>query len=195
MKTEITILALPALDEIKSKLVKDGFKKTEFCTQDDYYFTKHSISRAKKMRYSSLIGDSILVREIVGEGTKKYIRRYIEYKKKVLDRDQRVIAEEKIECRTDSLAALKIFALAGLTQWEHIFMTCYIYERGEESLAIQDVDGLGTFIEVEEFKSHAGLDPQEKMKRLIAFVDSLGIEHTEDYSCKKVFLKFKKDYQ
>ena len=56
-----------------------------------------------------------------------------------------------------------------------------------------DVDGLGTFIEYEENDDIKHLSEQEKIDSMLNDLRSLGINFGSDYSCKKPYMKFKKE--
>ena len=68
-----------------------------------------------------------------------------------------------------------------------------MFENDKFGFAIQVVDGLGTFIEYEETESIKHLPEQEKINSMLADLKSLGINFGSDYSCKKPYMKFKKE--
>ena len=50
-KTEVTFEVFEDFEEIKRKLVKNGFNLTETYILNDYYFSKYTLKRLKKMSY------------------------------------------------------------------------------------------------------------------------------------------------
>ncbi len=186
-KTEVTFEVFEDLEEIKRKLVKNGFNLTETYTLSDYYFSKHPMSRLKRMTYRAIMKDSFLVREIK-EGKTKYI---LEYKAKRIDKAGNVKSEEKVEAVLSGLDCLKVFERSGLTMWCKVVNHSYVFKGSEVEFAVQVVDGLGNFIEIEEQEGMEGLTAEEKLSALIRLAKGLGLKIGDDFSCKKVFMLFK----
>ena len=188
-ETEITAEVFEPIDKIKSKLVKNGFKLIENYIISDYYFSKYPMSRLVRMSYKSLIKSSILIREI----SKSEKKCYAIFKDKAYDRRGNVISERKIKAPLADLKLVEILKSSGLTNWESIINKSYIYKNAEFEFALQVVDGLGIFIEIEEDEPMKNLSASEKIRRLRARAQSLGLRLGDDYSCKKVYMKFLKE--
>ena len=112
----------------------------------------------------------------------------------ILDSNENVISENTLRCKVlDSELASQVFNLAGLNNWCTLNVNYSVFKRGEEKIGIQDIEGLGMFLEFEEYPSIESLSEQEKIDKLCGTINYMGINHTGDYSCKKVYMKFKKD--
>lgn len=188
-ETEITVEVLDNLDNLTKMLKEKGFVLESEFDMIDHYFSKHSTEMLKTLEYKDIINQSFLVRELTKNDYKSLL-----FKSKVFDEDGNVIAEEKVKCNIDSIEnAVKIFNLAGLNNWLKIKQHLLVFENDKFGFAIQVVDGLGTFIEYEETESIKHLPEQEKINSMLADLKSLGINFGSDYSCKKPYMKFKKE--
>lgn len=186
-ETEITVQIFNNMDEIKEKLMANNFKLTGDYLMQDWYFSKHSKQTLKEMDYKEIINSSFIVRYVKEENDKKIV-----FKDKVLDENGNVISEEKIKCNIDDVdAAVKIFERAGLNLWCNLTQHMLEYKNNKMKFAIQIIDGLGSFIEYEEDDLMAGLTEQQKIDLMVKNLKELGFNLGNDYSVKKVYLKFK----
>ena len=186
-ETEITVQIFNNMDEIKEKLMANNFKLTGDYLMQDWYFSKHSKQTLKEMDYKEIINSSFIVRYVKEENDKKIV-----FKDKVLDENGNVISEEKIKCKIDDVnSAIKIFERAGLNLWCNLTQHMLEYKNNKMKFAIQIIDGLGSFIEYEEDDLMAGLTEQQKIDLMVKNLKELGFNLGNDYSVKKVYLKFK----
>ena len=189
-KTEVTVKVLNSLDETKKILIQKGFVLVEEWTLNDYYFSKFSKKQLKNMKFIEIMDNSILLRQCIGKNSEQIIV----YKKKEIDRHENVIGEEKICIKIDNIEkAREIFRLAGLNEWCHIVDRNYAYKNNAFEIDLQVVEGLGVFIEFEEDESMKGLDKFEKIEKMKSLLYTLGLKLGDDFSCKKVLLKFEKE--
>lgn len=189
-ETEITVQILDDVNELINMLKNKNFSLEDEFDMIDYYFSKDDTETLKKLEYLDIINHSFLVRQIVGNDNSVNLM----FKSKELDEKGNVIAEEKVKTPVASLEkALKIFKLSGLNNWCEIKQHMLVWKRGETEFAIQIVDGLGAFIEYEETESMKDLTEQEKIDAMLADLKGLGINIGDDYSCKKVYMKFMKE--
>lgn len=190
-ETEITVQVLDSLDNITRKLAEQGFVLKKERLMNDWYYTKYDMDAFKQMSYADMIANSFMVRRIVDDKDLKLLT----YKKKVLDSQGSVIAEEKIECKIDSVDhALNILDAARLNCWSRMEQRMLIYTKENIEFALQIVDGLGIFIEYEEDDTMLGLDEYAKIKHMADTLRRLGLKLGDDLSCKKVYLKFKREH-
>lgn len=188
--TEVTVEVLNSLDEVIDILNKKGFKLIEEWVLNDHYFSKFSKNQLKNMNYTEIIDNSILLR--LREG--KNIEQKIIYKKKEYDKQDNVINEEKTIVTVDNSENVKkIFSLSGIEEWCQIIDKNYLYKNETCEIDLQVVDGLGVFLELEEDDSMSGLSKLEKAEKMKAFLQTLGLNLGKDFSCKKVYMKFKKE--
>jgi predicted adenylyl cyclase CyaB len=189
-ETEITVEILDDVNNLIEMLKNKNFSLVDEVDMIDYYFSKIDTETLKNMQYLDIINNSFIVRQIIGDEPSLNLM----FKSKELDELGNVIAEEKVKTPVENLEkAIKIFKLAGLNNWCEIKQHMLVYKREETEFAIQIVDGLGSFIEYEETPSMSELTEQEKIDAMLADLKSIGINFGDDYSCKKVYMKFKKE--
>lgn len=189
-ETEITVQILDDVNDLIEMLKNKNFSLEEEFDMIDYYFSKDDTETLKKLEYIDIINHSFLVRQIIGDDNSINLM----FKSKELDEKGNVIAEEKVKTPVDNLEkAIKIFKLSGLNNWCEIKQHMLVWKRGETEFAIQIIDDLGAFIEYEETASMSSLTEQEKIDAMLADLKGLGINIGNDYSCKKVYMKFMKE--
>ena len=188
METEITVELLENTTSTLLKLEKLGFEEKEKVLMTDYYLSKLSLEELKQLDYPELIKNSFLVRTVK---TDNYETNQIIFKKKVLDNNNNVIAEEKIKTNiSDLTSTLKIFKESGITNYTILTQKMTVVSNGSIEFVIQEIDDLGVFIEYEEDDTMTKLSEQEKINMMLNNLKKLELKIGNDYSCKKVYLKF-----
>ena len=184
-ETEITVQVFDELLDIEKVLVKNGYhKKEEYCLHD-HYFTK--FEDAKIVDYKTLLASSILIRTIKQD---EKCTHCMIYKNKKLDQNGNVSSEEKIRVKIDNEQnCIKILKSAGLNNWCNLKNDSIVYadESGSE-IALQVVNGLGIFIEMEEDSSIANLSEKQKFEYLKNKIAAFGFKLSHDYSFKKPYM-------
>ncbi len=187
-ETEITVQVFEDLMTTCNKLENLGFEKTRKFVIKDWYFSKYSDKELNNLGYGKAISSSVLVREIVGKNNEKVLC----YKAKIIDDDGNVVSEEKIATEIEDVdKTILLLNLAGLNMWEEVKNKTIIYKKDNIEFALQDVENLGVFIEMEESDEMKSLINEEKFARLKRIVKNFGLKLGKDYSCKKVYMKFK----
>lgn len=185
-ETEITVEVFEDFESLKRKLISLGFDMTEEVDMQDFYVSGKTMIELQKCNYLELINNSFLLRNI-RDNTE------IIFKKKELDKNGDVIAEEKYHCGVNNLEdALKVFKMSNLNVWCELKQHMSVFKREDMTFLVQQVDGLGTFIEYEEDESMIGLTSEEKIQTMLTKLNQLGLNVGKDFNCKKVWLKFKK---
>lgn len=188
-ETEITVQVLEDFMTTCNKLENLGFEKTGKYRLNDWYFSKYSDKELNNFGYGTAISSSVLVREIIGKEHKKVLC----YKAKILDEEGNVVSEEKIQTEIDDIEkTILLLNLAGLNLWEEVKDKTITYKKDNIELCLQNIEDLGVFIELEELSEMKSLTPDEKFARLKRIVKSFGLKLGKDFSCKKVYMKFKK---
>lgn len=193
LQSEITVEVLAPIDEIYRILQQKGFFFKEQFKMIDYYFTGIECNAATT--YRELISNSFLLRDIVLK--RRYVageKSMLIHKHKKLDRDGNVIGEEKFQCEIgDTLAAIDVFKQSGLNNWCVKSITGHVFKHNKTQieLLIQEIDGLGFFMEIEEFEGQRGTNLQ-RIAELKKFAKSLGLPLGKDMHCKINFLLFLK---
>ena len=77
--------------------------------------------------------------------------------------------------------------------WSEIYNSVYSYKKDNITLDVHVVKNLGVFIECEEQEHMKTMTPEEKLKELTKIVKGLNLKIGNDFSCKKAYLKFKKE--
>ena len=186
-ETEVTVEVFDSFEKVNETLLGKGFEVTERYVIYDRYFSGEKNVAA--LSYAELMKGSVLVRRIdADKRTDQLI-----YKNKEIDSRGTVLSEEKVKTslgNADDAAA--ILALSGLNQYCEITNRSTVYAKGNVCFALQDVDGLGLFIEYEEDGSMKDLPPDVKIELLTDVLKSLGLSLSSNRSCKKVFMKLHK---
>lgn len=185
-ETEITVQVFNSLNEVKSILEKQGFAVYRKLKLNDYYFSKYNLEAIKNLPYSEILKNSFLIREVSGENY------HVElcYKNKTLDENENVISEEKVKCNVDDFeTAIKVLESAGLKHWCNIKQDMLVFTREHIEFALQDVEGLGLFIEFEENESMKEMTSIEKFEFMKNYLQKLGLKLGNNFSCKKVYMK------
>ena len=184
METEITVQVFVDEDEAIKAILGLGFEKLRDFYMNDSYFSRYSTNKLKKMQYKNVIKNSFLVREFIGDDDKVLLI----YKNKVIKNDV-VLMEEKVNAKLDAKEnTVKILKLAGLNNWCNANQHLTIFSKDGFEFALQNVENLGLFIEYEEDESIKGLEPQEKIEKMVVKLKSLGLKLGDDYGCKKPFM-------
>jgi len=185
MKTEITVQVFNDKDDICALMKEKGFEIKETFTLTDRYFSVLSILELQSFSYPDIIKSSILLRQIDNDA-------FLVYKQKILDSNGVVLQEEKIKTKVDSFENTSlIMKNSGLTLWCEMINRSVVFNKGETELVLQEVNGLGRFIEFEEYPSISSLSPQEKIDILTQEIKSLGLRLGQDLSYKKPYEYFK----
>lgn len=198
MKTEITVQLYEKDATLIKKLKENGAEFVEQYTVYDQYFTKwskvelHYLDTRDPKTYSNLIRYSIILREIDNGDEDRKAK--IVHKNKVLDANGNVISEDKLGTSIGNTTTVsKILERAGLNCWCELVNHSTVYRVGEFDLAIQDIDGLGRFLEIEEPDSMKGWSNEEKFEYMKKFVQSLNLDIGENFSCKKPYMQLLKN--
>lgn len=192
-ETEITIQVLNDVENAQEIIRDLGFKIVENVKMVDYYYTKLSNEELKELPFSEIIRNSFLIREMVSESENST---KIIYKNKIFDENENVISEEKIKCKIEDVNSVcRILDMVKLNCYCVLRQNMDVYVKDGESFLFQQVSGLGNFIEYEEDPSMKNLNCEEKIEVLKGKVDRLGLKLGDDYSCKKLYLKLKSQFE
>lgn len=187
--TGICVQVFSGKSLIEQKLRVNGFKLKQSYTEYDTYFTHLTKDLIKNVSYSTLMQNSILLR------TKKSINseeNLMIFKNKTLNTLGEVIKEETLESTLGNIEESKrIFIQAGLIAWSRLVVEQTEFVKGSLTISLQNVPGLGTFIEIVEY-SKSKLSSENLFKEMVYIANSFGLDIGKDYSCKKNYMLFKK---
>ena len=181
MTSEITVEIQCDKKTAMEILKKGGYALTKNWTQVSLYWTNLDIS--KTVDYKTLITNSLLVRTAESECV-------IMHKIKQFDDNGNVIAEEKVQQKVqDAYTTNKIFELSGFKNWVVMTAEQLILTNGKTEFCMQDVEGLGLYLEAENNNG-------ESLDGLISFANGLRLPLGDDFvGVKLPYLVYLKNTQ
>lgn len=186
-ETEITVQVLCTEEELKQILLSAGYEITSTYTLHDHYFTSlpHPIIG---LDFKTLIASSFLVREIEENNESET---HLVFKNKIFDKSGKtVLTEEKIKTSLGNREkALSIFEKAGFLPYASIVNHSTNFKSGEIDIAVQRVDGLGLFIELEQLPSQKGKTEQTIIAELKQILIDLRLPLGNNFACQKLWMK------
>ena len=193
LQTEITVQLFEDIKDIENKLTKLGFCKTEELNIQENYFTNLKNDALKNASYSNLLVTSVILRSYTTLKNKiptaKLIRRL-----ENLDSHNYAVGEERVIKEVeDEVHSRKVMTNIGYTNWVTLKQKNIYYKKGEITIILSDVEGLGNFIEVEEYPSISNLVETEKIDILKKYIKSFNFNIGNDFSCKKVYMLYQKN--
>ena len=190
-ETEITVQCYDDLATIFTTLTQNGLVQSSQFQLNDWYWSALSNEALSQIDFAAKVGRSVLVREIVRDGQTKV---QLVHKAKTVDERGNVVAENKTVANVDELdKVLAVFEQAGLNNWCVSHNTSYVFTKPDEpgcEFAVQVIEGLGTFIEFEEYPAIQHLTPVQKIANLQNQVQQFELHLGTDFMVKKAELLF-----
>ena len=141
---EICLKSNVSFEEIKNIMFDIGFKVQEDFQMNDIYMINKDVDISLDNK-DIIFKDNILVRETVGKRT------LLVNKIKELDGNGVVIGERKVKCPiADSLSGYNFLCSIGYKKVFELKDHNLLVTNGVNEIYIQDVEGLGTYIEMEQ---------------------------------------------
>ena len=141
---EICLKSTVSFEELKNIMFDIGFKVQEDFQMNDIYIINKDVDISLDNK-DVIFKDNILVRETVG---KKIL---LVNKIKKLDDNGVVIGERKVKCPiADSLSGYNFLCSIGYKKVFELKDHNLLVTNGVNEIYIQDVEGLGTYIEMEQ---------------------------------------------
>lgn len=141
---EICLKSNVSFEKLKNIMFDMGFKVQEDFQMNDIYMINKDINISLDNK-NVIFKDNILVRETVG---KKIL---FVNKIKELDKNGVVIGEHSVKCSiTDSLSGYNFLCSIGYKKVFELKDHNLLMTNGVNEIYIQDVEGLGTYIEMEQ---------------------------------------------
>ena len=183
MQSEITVQVLCDRETLFQLLRSKGFKYMAKLNIHDYYYTHMSMD--KNIDFKDLASNSFLLRDLrcadFKSRKKSIMYTRLTYKKKEFDLNNKVVSEKKIATDIcDVGTANIILQSAGLTNWCTKHAIGYGFIRGGQYILVQEVEGLGLYMEVEQFDYQKGSE-DEILDELVEFVNELEIPVGTNY--------------
>lgn len=187
--TGICVQVYSSIPYVQQKLALHGYAFTEKYTEYDNYYTHLNKTETKKVDYSTLMQNTVLLRTIKNKNEKQDL---MIYKNKTLNNESEVIKEERIQTIMGNIdEAKRAFSLAGINNWCRIVIDELEYKKNNIVINIQFVSGLGTFLEVVEY-DNSNKNSETIFRELVYLANSLGLDLGKDFSCKKNYMLYKK---
>ena len=191
INSEITVEVTTTRKKLFDILEKNGFFFKERLFITDYYYTHINISKVKT-DFQTLSKNSVLVRNVVLE------RRYFSsegitmlvYKKKDFNDEGQVQSEQKISCEIDSAPKVKrMFSAMGLKNWCTKKIVGYVYKKGSIEFLVQEIEGVGLFIEVEQ-PGEAKDQQRPKVNAMKKLIQDLKIPIKPDFHANIAYIMY-----
>ena len=180
MFSEITVQIMFGKEQAFAAIQMEGFRHVKTCTMHDVYFTH--LSRSKVHDYKELIANSVLLRRVNDDYNK------IIYKHKFFDENGNVFSEDKQVCKIECWHDMtKIMGLANFNMWCEKKAQLHIFERAGREICIQDIKGLGLFLEIE------GDKYTKSITELVNFAQRLRMPLGEDFHLKLPYMLYLKN--
>ena len=96
----------------------------------------------------------------------------------------------EIKCLDDFTKAKLVLETAGLSCWCHLKNDSLIYRNDNMEFALQNVEGLGVFIEYEQDDKIKDIPLDNKLSIMISRVKDLGLDLGDNFFVKKVEMKY-----
>lgn len=180
--TEITCEVYDDIPLIKKELENNDFHYVEEFTLDDIYmYNPKTEEFAEK---DGRITNTLIIR-YVNENDKKII-----CKKRNYDNNGLEIGTEKTMLKIEDIEiAEKLLNILGYNRFLRMIDKNYMYENENYIAYIQEVDGLGTFLEIETKNKE---NSEIKIQKLIELVKSLQLKIGTKFDIRKADLLYKK---
>jgi predicted adenylyl cyclase CyaB len=182
MSSEVTVEVLCTKEELFDIFRVNGFFFKDTLMMTDYYYTH--LRPEQCTDYNMLLTNSFLIRDVRVD--KKYFSSKngsteLLYKKKTFDKYGKVDQEQKISTEVfDVDKANKVFRSAGLHNWCIKKFIGHPFKRGNIHILVQEVVGLGLFLEIEDFEGQTGTK-EEILDELVDILNELRIPMGNDY--------------
>lgn len=141
---EICLKSNVSFEELKNIMFDMGFKVQEDFQMNDIYMINKDIEISLDNK-DIIFKDNLLIREIVGK------RVLLVNKTKELDDNGIIIKEHSIKCPiADSISGYNFLCSIGYKKLFELKDHNLLVTNGINEIYIQDVEGLGTFVEMEQ---------------------------------------------
>lgn len=191
MSNEITVRLKCSIKELRSILENKGFSLVDDYTLEDIFYIKKDID-ISEVPIRNILTKYILIRKVTQLDSKNHNESIkLTLKNKQIAEDGTIIWQEKRECQINSIKDGKNF-IEGLDYKE--LMTIkehdFVYQSGDFSIAIKDIDNGENLIEIETIADNEEFNTIDKLKERI---NNLQIPiDTNDYFVKKAEIELKK---
>ena len=187
---EICVRSLVSFNELYADMIKKGFHEQENFILNDIYLVKDDVEVSLENE-KAIFSNYVLIRETVGK------RKILVLKHKEVNKNGEITKQESVKCPiTDIHKAYDFMKALGYKKLFEISDHNILMSNGKNEIYIQDVKGLGTYVEMEQknllLENNNG-DTIEEMKSVLKEYD-LKID-TSDYFVRKAYDALKIYYE
>ena len=189
MENEITVKLKKDIKEVKRILEEKGFKNNQKFILDDIYFIPKNLDTKNKTP-RDILKQAVLLRDITEFNPYKEVKKFT-FKEKEINEKGEIISQEKTECPiTDVEAGKKFIEKIGFKGLMKIKEYDVIYEKGDLSIILKNVENSDDMMEVELVEGNENLNSIDKIKAEIQKLN-LPIDDS-DYFVKKAEIELEK---
>ena len=179
---EICVRALVPFNELYDDMIKKGFHEQENFILNDIYMVKDEVEVSLENE-EVIFSNYVLIRETVGK------RKMLVLKHKEVNEYGEITKQESVKCPiTDIYKAYDFMKAIGYKKLFEISDHNVLMSNGKNEIYIQDVKGIGTYVEMEQknllLENNNG-DTIDEMKNILKEYN-LKID-TSDYFVRKAY--------
>lgn len=179
---EICVRSLVPFNELYDDMIKKGFHEQENFVLNDIYLVNDDMEVSLENE-KAIFSNYVLIRETVGK------RKMLVLKHKEVNENGEIIKQESVKCPiTDIYKAYDFMKAIGYKKLFEISDHNILMSNGKNEIYIQDVKGIGTYVEMEQknllLENNNG-DTIDEMKNVLKEYD-LKID-TSDYFVRKAY--------
>lgn len=179
---EICVRALVPFNELYDDMIKKGFHEQENFILNDIYMVKNEVEVSLENE-EVIFSNYVLIRETVGK------RKMLVLKHKEVNEYGEITKQESVKCPiTDIHKAYDFMKAIGYKKLFEISDHNVLMSNGKNEIYIQDVKGIGTYVEMEQknllLENNNG-DTIDEMKNILKEYD-LKID-ASDYFVRKAY--------
>ena len=178
-ENEITVRLKCSAAELARQLEAEGYRRGDIFQMDDFYFVPKDL-KLGELSPREILSRAVLVREIEDMEKKEYTRK-LTFKIKEINPEGEILNQTAINCTVYNIEEAKNFLEAiGYTELMEIKEADCVYWDGEFGVAIKDVKGGDTLIEIETSEEY------DTIQKLISRLEQTTIPYfKDDYFVKK----------
>jgi predicted adenylyl cyclase CyaB len=184
-EVELTIQVLEDFDDVIEKVEGQGFLLVEKYYMKDYYMIHKSVDLSSD-NYD-ILKKCLLIRKIVDDNPKNYLT----YKNKNYDENGKIISQNKIKTKIDSVDDVKnMLEIVDHVMLFEIENNSAVYRNDNVEFVVQNITNpKGVFIEIEANKEELMENDDENIKEILKQkLDKLQLKTTGDYEVKKAII-------
>jgi predicted adenylyl cyclase CyaB len=184
-EVELTIQVLEDFNDVIEKVEGQGFLLVEKYYMKDYYMIHKSVDLSSD-NYD-ILKKCLLIRKIVDDNPKNYLT----YKNKNYDENGKIISQNKIKTKIDSVDDVKnMLEIVDHVMLFEIENNSAVYKKDNVEFVVQNITNpKGVFIEIEANEEELMENNDENIKEILKEkLDKLQLRTTGDYEVKKAII-------